>query len=110
LKIDVNLRQGGKAMVDEKQNTKLSSWAIPFLIIAIIPVGLLLPQRIGICKTWAIVALLMFFIIWAIGASLGKGLIGALIDPLTNTMSLSRLQIILWTWVILSAFVTIALA
>jgi hypothetical protein len=97
-------------MADDKQNNKVFSRAILVFIIAIIPVGLLLPQRIGICWTWAIVAVLMLLIVRFISYSLGKGASGALIDPVTNTMSLSRLQIILWTWVILSAFVTIALA
>lgn len=35
---------------------------------------------------------------------------GALIDPLTNTMSLSRLQLALWLWVILSAWITLVVA
>jgi hypothetical protein len=64
----------------------------------------------GLALTWLVVAIFMLFIIGSIGISLNKGRGGVLIDPATNMMSLSRLQIVLWTWVVLSAFVTVALA
>jgi hypothetical protein len=64
----------------------------------------------GLALTWLVVAVLMIFVIGSIGVSLNKGRGGVLIDPATNMMSLSRLQIVLWTWVVLSAFVTVALA
>lgn len=83
--------------------------AILILIAAIIPVGLFLPQRLGLTWAWVIIALLMLFVIAAIGIALGKGWLGILIDPARNMMSLSRLQVVLWTWLILSAFVTVAL-
>ena len=96
--------------VDEQGSKRTLSLMIVFLFLLIIPAGLLLPQWIGLGWTWGAVAIIMFVAIGATGLNLGKGWSGVLIDPQTNTMSLSRTQIILWTWVILSAFVTLALA
>lgn len=93
----------------ETGNNQGSSWALVILVLGIIPVGLLSPQWMGLAWTWAIIAVLMVLAIGVTGLSLGKGWAGVLIDPPTNTMSLSRLQIMLWTGVILSAFVTLAL-
>ena len=96
-------------MGKEKQNRNFA-WLVLVLVLVIIPIGLLCPQWIGLCWTWTIIAIFMLLILCVIGLSLGKGFCGALIDPMTNTMSLSRLQILLWTFVILSAFITIVLA
>ncbi len=96
--------------VNNEDGNRPSSWYIMGLVTVIIPVGLLLPQWIGLGLTWVAVAILMLLTIGVTGLSLGKGWTGALIDPKTNTMSLSRLQVMLWTWVILSAFITLALA
>ncbi|MFZ0927369.1 MAG: hypothetical protein WAN11_02135 [Syntrophobacteraceae bacterium] len=95
-------------MSEEAANSKVS-WVSVGLIIATIPVGLWLPQLIGLGWTWAINAIFIIVAIGSIGLNLGKGWTGVFIDPKTNMMSLSRLQIILWTWVILSSFITIAL-
>ena len=93
-------------------------WGILPLVALIIAGGLLVPPRLGtlvigpgggLALTWLVVAILMLIIIGIIGVSLNKGLLGILIDN-RNMMSLSRLQIVLWTVVILSAFVTVALA
>jgi hypothetical protein len=92
------------------ENGKKSSPWILALVALIIPAGLIAPQWIGLGWTWAVVAILMLSAVGVTGFSLGKGWAGALIDPKTNTMSLSRLQIMLWTWVILSAFATLGLA
>jgi hypothetical protein len=97
-------------MSNEENIKQSSSWFILVFITMMIPAGLLLPQWIGLGLTWMAVAILMLLTICFTGLSLGKGCAGALIDPKTNMMSLSRLQIMLWTWVILSAFITLALA
>lgn len=101
--------KGVKAMSDAEVKSNVS-WIIVGLIIAIIPVGLWVRPAIGLGWTWGIIATLMLVTIGIIGLSLGKWWTGVFIDPKTNTMSLSRLQVMLWTWVILSAFITIALA
>lgn len=89
------------------------------LVALAIAAGWLLPKPLGdlvhsagggLALAWLIVALLMLFILVLIGESLGKGAAGILIDPARNMMSLSRLQVVLWTWVILSALLTVALA
>jgi len=54
-------------------------------------------------------AVFLFAIIAIIGMALNKGPFGILIDT-RNMMSLSRLQMVLWMVVILSAFITTALA
>jgi len=88
----------------------LSCFILVLIIIIIIPAGLFLPQLIGLSLTWLIIAIAMIVILGITGLSLDKGWAGVLIDPKTNTMSLSRFQVLLWTWVILSAFFTLALA
>lgn len=93
----------------EAGNQQGPSWTIVILVMGVIPVGLLSSPWIGFGWTWVIIALLMLLAIGVAGLSLGKGWAGALIDPATNTMSLSRLQVMLWMWVILSSFVTLAL-
>lgn len=80
------------------------------LMALIVGVGILLPARAGLAVTWGIIAAAMLGIFVAVGLRLGKGPAGALIDPARNMMSLSRFQVVLWTWLILSAFVTVALA
>lgn len=93
--------------------------SILLLLIIAIAAAWLLPKPLGglvhsagggLALTWLIVALLMLFILILIGESLGKGAGGVLIDPARNMMSLSRLQVVLWTWVILSALLTVAVA
>lgn len=90
-------------------------WGVLVPLALIIFVGLWLPARFverpggGMALAWLINAVLMFAIIALIGLALNKGPFGILIDH-RNMMSLSRLQMVLWTVVILSAFITTALA
>jgi hypothetical protein len=91
-------------------------WGVLVPLALIIFVGLWLPARLGVANpgggmalSWLINALLMFAIIALIGLALDKGPFGILIDH-RNMMSLSRLQMVLWTVMILSAFITTALA
>ena len=106
--------------MSNNQNNSQQRWGWSILppVFAIVIVGFLLPSRlgtlvnspgIGLMLTWLGVAILMFIIIGFIGKSLNKGGWGVLIDN-RNMMSLSRLQIVLWTVVILSAFLTVGLA
>jgi hypothetical protein len=91
-------------------NVKTNGLFIFAFFIIIAAVGLWGSRFMGLVLTWGIIAAIMLVIIGAIGVSLGKGATGIFIDPMSNMMSLSRLQITLWTWVILSAFLTLALA
>ncbi len=106
-------------MSNNQENVRqLWGWGILPLVALIIAGGFLLPRWLGtivknpgggLALTWLVVAIFMLSIIGIIGESLNKGLLGILIDN-RNMMSLSRLQIVLWTVLILSAFVTVALA
>jgi hypothetical protein len=87
---------------------KLLWWLLPVLV-GIALVGLFLPRSWGMLPAWIIVGFLTLAACGFIGASRGMGLAGILIDAGRNMMSLSRLQIVLWTCLILSAFVTTAL-
>ena len=86
------------------------AWIILILAVGMVIIGLWLSKPLGLLLSWALVALLMLVALGITGLSLGKGVTGILIDPLTNMMSLSRLQIVLWMWVVLSAFITLAAA
>ena len=97
-------------MDNDKDNSQPPLWLMAACVALMIPTGLLLPQGIGLGLTWLVIAILMLLAIGIAGLSLGKGWTGVLVDPKMNTMSLSRFQIMLWTWVILSSFVTLALA
>jgi hypothetical protein len=79
------------------------------LLAITIPVGIFMPRTLGLFWAWLIILGCMIVAFGVIGLSRGMGLFGILIDAGTNMMSLSRLQIVLWTCVILSAFVTTAL-
>jgi len=75
-----------------------------FVVAVIIGVGRFVLMPLG----WAIIALAMFVFVVGLGVVKDKGWLGILINE-RNVMSLSRVQMILWTILILSAFVTIAL-
>jgi len=79
------------------------------ILLATIPVGIFLPRSWGLLWAWLIILGCMIVAFGVIGLSRGMGLSGILIDAGSNMMSLSRLQIVLWTCVILSAFLTTAL-
>lgn len=79
------------------------------LLAIAIPVGIFLPRTVGLFWAWLIILGCLIVAFGVIGLSRGMGLLGILIDAGTNMMSLSRLQIVLWTCVILSAFLTAAL-
>jgi len=55
----------------------------------------------------ALVAVLIFFIV--VGAVITRRATGVLIDT-RNKVSLSQFQLVLWSWILLSGFITIALA
>jgi len=106
-------------MEQNNRNSPRAVVSMVLLLILAIAAAWLLPKPLGslvfsagggLALTWLIVALLMAFILILIGESLGKGAAGILIDPARNMMSLSRLQVVLWTWVILSALLTVAVA
>lgn len=93
--------------------------ALLLFVVAIVVAGIVLPHWIGVeddgdpthivLWTWlGIAALLALFIVVA-----GHGIVGlwrgALVDD-RNRMSLARLQLVLWTVLVLSAFIAAALA
>ena len=55
----------------------------------------------------ALVVILIFLVV--VGAVIARRAPGVLIDS-RNKVSLSQFQIVLWTWILLSGFITIALA
>ena len=104
-------------MADRKDSGKQGwGWGVLIPVAVIIFIGLWLPVRLepvnpggGLLFAWLINIFLMLVIAGLIGFSLNKGAFGILIDS-RNMMSLSRLQMVLWMVVILSAFVTVGLA
>jgi len=96
-------------MSEQKPSIPLLGFTVA-LIALIVGVGILLPARTGLAVTWGLIAVAMLGMLVTISLRLGKGPAGALIDPARNMMSLSRFQVVLWTWLILSAFITVALA
>jgi hypothetical protein len=77
------------------------------IVIAIVLIGLLAPNNL---RLWAWLATLLLFGLFTVIA--GKGITGlwrgALIDE-RNKVSLSRFQLVVWTFVVLSAYLTAAL-
>lgn len=95
-------------MKDTSKWTNAHSVALLLILIAIVLVGLLVPPDL---RLWAWLATLILLDLFAIIA--GQGItgiwFGVLIDE-RNKMSLSRLQMVLWTIVVLSGILTTALA
>jgi hypothetical protein len=58
---------------------------------------------------WLVVSIIMFVTFILFGVKICSRPLGILIDA-QNRMSLSRLQIVLWSWLLISAFFSIALA
>lgn len=94
------------------------NWGFGILIpvALIIFIGLWLPSRLetinpgaGLLLSWLFITIFIFVILAQMGMALRKGPMGILIDN-RNFMSLSRLQMVLWTVVIVSAFISAALA
>ena len=82
------------------------------LILGVVVLSLII-IRIGLwpapmTNKWLIILFSMFVFFIVVGYSKGK-LMGILIDD-RNQMSLSRFQMVLWTLIFLSAFITIALS
>ena len=103
-------------MAEKKISKQGWGWGVLVPLALMIFIGLWLPGRLeainpggGLMLAWLINIVFMLAIAAIIGMALNKGPMGILIDP-RNMMSLSRLQMVLWTVVILSAFVTTALA
>lgn len=95
--------------MNEKPSIPLTG-VILALVAVIMGLGILVPARAGLAVTWGSIAVAMLGMFVAISLRLGKGPAGVLIDPARNMMSLSRFQVVLWTWLILSAFIAVALA
>ena len=111
------LNKGEDKMAERKDPGKQGwGWGVLIPVAVIIFIGLWLPVRLepvnpggGLLIAWLINVILMLVIAGLIGYALNKGPFGILIDS-RNMMSLSRLQMLLWTIVIVSAFITVGLA
>lgn len=85
------------------------SIGIPVLILAIILCGLLIPANL-ILLTWILILVLLVLLIMMFGQGItGHFWLGWMVNEQFR-MSLSRLQMALWTLVVLSGFLTAALA
>jgi hypothetical protein len=71
-------------------------------------VGYLSTRNVPLVWLWAAVGISMMVFVMVLGES--KGRIGGILITNHNVMSLSRFQVIAWTLLICSAFITIALA
>lgn len=84
------------------------------LVVAMVLIALLVPTRAGLqwwLWAWIINLALMFVLLGTISLSVGaRGGWWAFLVNDQNMVSLSRFQIVLWTLVVLSAFLTIGLA
>jgi hypothetical protein len=81
--------------------------AVPALLIAAALVGLLLPSSLRLL-IWIVIIVLLLTLALTIGHGTTNQWIGLLIDE-RNKISLSRFQMLLWTIIILSAFLCIAM-
>jgi len=82
--------------------------AIAIALISVLPVPLIKGNRGSTLLTWWIIMLLLVAFVLILGAGINGRWQGILIDQ-RNKMSLSRLQVLLWTILILSAWITAAL-
>ena len=81
-----------------------------FIIVAIAVVGVAAPAgHINELLTWLIIVALFLAFLFVVGQGI-TGRVGGLLIDERNKMSLSRLQMVLWTLVILSGLLTIALS
>jgi hypothetical protein len=109
-------RSGASGKRGSESWTALHTVALISLIVLIFLIGLIPPNRIipGFAApahglvVWLILMVLLGFCFVVIGKGTTGVWEGLLIDT-RNKMSLSRLQLILWTLVVLSAFLTVAL-
>jgi hypothetical protein len=77
------------------------------IVVAVVLIGVLMTKE-NRALAWVLILVLMALFIAMTGKSITGLWRGALIDK-RNKISLSRLQMILWTTVVLSAFLTVAL-
>lgn len=94
------------------QRVALGLWVF-LLVLFMLAVGLVLPAAFrsstSFIVAWLLIAGALLAVIILSGYALGKGGAGILIDPASNMISLSRFQVTLWTWLLLSTFMTVAL-
>jgi hypothetical protein len=90
-----------------KSNSTISGLVQLLIVVAIVLIGVLMTKD-NRAFAWVLTLVLMLFFIAMAGKSITGLWLGALIDK-RNKISLSRLQMILWTIIVLSAFLTVAL-
>ncbi len=91
----------------------IAAWIVTGVLIvvwAIIAVGIgqAVIDRVGLVALWGLAIVIMFIILGMAGHEINGRWIGVLIDS-RSKISLSRLQITLWTVMVLSAYLTMAL-
>jgi len=93
------------------ENSKWSGWhtfGLLVIVVAIVLIGLLIPLQ---HRLWAWLGTLILLAVFTTVAGHGViGLWGGLLIDERNKISLSRLQMILWTIIVLSGFLTAALS
>ena len=88
--------------------TRCPRW-LPGLATALLIVAIFLAGRFASTATaWMIIAASMIVFVAVLGGCVSGRILGILITE-RNVVSLSRLQVVVWTIIVLSAFVTIAL-
>ncbi len=95
-------------MADKPKWTNWHSFGLLVIAIAIILLGLLIPHQKRLLA-WILVMLLFTLFAVVAGHGLTGRFRGLLIDE-QNRMSLSRFQMVLWTTIVLSGFLIIALS
>jgi hypothetical protein len=81
-----------------------------FIVVAIAVIGVAAPAwHMNELLTWLIIVALFLAFLFVVGHGI-TGRVGGLLIDERNKMSLSRLQMVLWTLVILSGLLTIALS
>lgn len=95
----------------KRQKQYLGWWAL-FTAVVIILVGIWFPVvdfSYKLIVGWLIIAAAIGIFLGKLGKALGKSYTGIFIDPQRNRVSLSRMQVIVWTLVILSSIAIIML-
>jgi hypothetical protein len=93
---------------DDKKSPWTTFLLVVLLVALVLLVGAGLVDLLRAWVRWLLIAGLMIAFLAAMGAQINDRLDGVLIDSRFK-MSLSRLQIVLWTILVLSAYLTIAL-
>ena len=96
-----------------RSNAKVAAWIVEVVLVVFwvavaIGIGQATIERVGPFVLWGVAIIFMFVLLALAGHEINGQWFGVLIDS-RNKVSLSRLQITLWTVLVLSTYLTIAL-